>query len=460
MILSKQKQNKSNKSFPDKWQPYPFQLKLWNYLASGGKNACVIWHRRAGKDLLGLHWITLCCLREPGLYWYVFPTETQGKLALWDGVTNDGKGYLSYIPKKYISEMRRADLTIKFTNGSVLKFVGASRPDMLRGAGIKGAVISEYAVMKEETVASVIMPMLARVGGWILYLYTPSSDARQTHGRELYDRLCKQENAFTQIQTIEDTFDEHGKPLVREKDLIVSGMSIEQIRREFYCDFDAWKLRSKDEGTFISALRAAESEGRITHLPYDASLVVNTYWDVGVIDYTVIWFVQEKADYINIIDCVIERGKDFQYLLNLLKSKSYKYGKNVLPHDMGRRQLPTLDTRLSCANSIAAKLGFSAFKLGRRYMREEMVAKAREIIARCRFDQSKCSSGLNALREFDANKRGVHSNSNMITDVADAFCYLAMDAKTTKEQDSLMQVLDKRRARVLDDYNPFEHQIR
>jgi hypothetical protein len=107
--------------------------------------------------------------------------------------------------------------------------------------------------------------------------------------------------------------------------------------------------------------------------------------------------------------------------LNILKSKSYKYGKNVLPHDMGRRQLPTLDTRLSCANGIAAKLGFSTFKLGRRYLREEMVAKAREIIEKCRLDQSKCASAIKLLSEFDANKRGVHSNSNMITDVQIAF---------------------------------------
>jgi hypothetical protein len=35
-----------------------------------------------------------------------------------------------------------------------------------------------------------------------------------------------------------------------------------------------------------------------------------------------------------------------------------------------------------------------------------------------------------------------------------------MDAKTTTEQDSLMQIFDKKRARIIDDYNPFEYQIR
>lgn len=452
--------------FPIKWKPYPFQVKLWNYLVNGGRQAVAVWHRRAGKDLMALHWITLCALKEPGLYWYVFPTFEQAKLAVWDAVTLDGQSYLSFIPKQMVAKFDNANLIIRFTNGSIIKFVGSHNPSNLRGAGIKGAIISEYAeIKKPEAIASVLVPMLIRSNGWALYLYTPSGDAGKRHGWDLYNNLKESESAFTQRLTIDDTTDHNGKPLVEPKELKASGLSTEQIQREFYCNFQACRLK-REETTFGLQLQLAQNEYRITNIGYDASHRVNTYWDVGVVDYTVIWFVQEKEEYIDIIDCHISRGKDFHYLLTDLKNKGYKYGKHVLPHDMGRRQPPRLDTRLQQANQIAIELSFAPFSLGRMYHREEMISKARQLIAKCRFDAIKCASGIKALADFDASKRKTNSNSTMMTDVADSFCYLAMDAKTKKDRDELDMNFDRRVHRVIDehngkniaiDYNPFKY---
>lgn len=211
------------------------------------------------------------------------------------------------------------------------------------------------------------------------------------------------------------------------------------------------QIAYRDDTTFFHEIEVAKNEGRITHVPYDSSLVVNTYWDVGVVDYTVIWFVQEKDEYLDIIDCDISRGKDFKFLLNVLRIKGYKYGKNVLPHDMGRRQPPRLDTRLAQANEIAIELLFEPFALGRMYMRDQMISKAREQLARCRFDAVKCQKGLNCLIEFNATKRKSNSNSNIMTDVADSFCYLAMDAKTKKARELIN--FDTRMGKIIDEYN-------
>ena len=443
----------SKTKFPDKWKPYPFQVKLWNYLRSGGKNAVAVWHRRSGKDLVGLHWITLCALSSTGLYWYVFPTAEQAKLAIWDAITLDGRSYLSFIPSDKVKKFDNNNLTITFKNNSIIKFVSCHRPDNLRGAGIKGAVISEYAeITKPDSIASVLMPMIIRSNGWMLYLYTPSSDSKMSHGYDLFEKLSAEKDAFAEILTIEQTQDHDGKALVRPHELKASGLSNEQIRREFYCDFRAGRLK-REETTFGAQLQIAQQEGRITSVPYDSSLSVNTYWDVGVIDYTVIWFVQEKEEYLDVIDCYISRGKDFNHLLNSLRVRGYKYGKNVLPHDMGRRQPPRLDTRLQQANEIAISLQFEPFSLGRMYHRDEMISKAREQLGKCRFDGVKCQQALNCLSDFSAAKRTTHSNSNMITDVADAFCYMAMDAKTKKDKKSLVTNFDNRACRVIDEYN-------
>ena len=439
--------------FPCNWKPYPFQAKLWNYLAGGGKQAVAVWHRRSGKDIVGLHWITSCALKKPGLYWYVFPTFEQARLAIWDAVTLDGRSYLSFIPGEMIAKLDNANLTIRFKNNSIIKFVGCHTPDNLRGAGIKGVVVSEYAeINKPDAIASVLVPMLIRSKGWVLYLYTPSGDTGKTHGYDLYEKLAKNKNAFAQVLNIKETSDHEGNLLVSPEELETTGLSAEQISREFYCDFEAGRLK-RQETTFGLVLQLAQSDGRIASLPYDPSYTVNTYWDVGVVDYTVIWFVQEKCEYLDIIDCYISRGKDFYFLLTELKNKGYKYGKNVLPHDMGRRQPPRLDTRLKQANDIANSLEFQSFSLGRMYHREEMIARAREVIAKCRFDADKCMQGLNCLADFDAGKRKTNSNSTMMTDAADSFMYLAMDAKTKKDQELLQPNLDRRLLSVIDEYN-------
>lgn len=225
---------------------------------------------------------------------------------------------------------------------------------------------------------------------------------------------------FCQVRTIEDTTDNEGKPLVDKSKLDSVDMTNEEIRREFYCDFEAYRYKRADQGgTFVEQLRLAEEEGRIGYVPHDSAYQVHTYWDIGIVDYTVIWFVQEKKDSIDIIDFYMNRGKDLEFYLNHLRTRPYQYGRNVLPHDMSRRQMPTLDTRLQQANEIAQQVGFSPFTIGRKYLREEMISKARMLLGKCRIDVQKCQRGINGLYEFDASKRGVHSNSSRATDIVD-----------------------------------------
>ena len=455
----KKKEQKRYIEFPVNWKPYPFQKDVWSYLIKGGKTALCIWHRRSGKDIVALNWVILCCLKDPGVYWYVLPTQNQAKMTIWDGVTLEGRSYLSFVPKAAIKSITKADLTITFVNGSILKFVGASRPDNLRGSGIKGAVVSEYAVMNEDMISSVVMPMIVRSKGWIVYLYTPSPDSKQTHGFDLYERLKSEKNIFTQILTIEDTADSNGGRLVSNDDLMSMGIGEAQKAREFYCAFDAWKFTRKKEGGFTHALALAENEGRIYNFNYRADKLVNTYWDVGIVDYTVIWFIQELQDHISVIDVIIDKGRDFKYYLGEMKNCPYKYGKNVLPHDMARRGQPTLDTRLQTANDIAASLGFKPFSLGRRYLREEMFAKGREIINICHFNKNKCQNALELLMKFEPSKR-INNNvaSTIETDVADSFCYMAMDAKTIKQKEREHYFTkDKKHFEVIDDYNPISN---
>ncbi len=442
--------------FPVDWSPYPFQIPLWRYLYNGGRKAIAIWHRRAGKDIMGINWITACALREVGIYWYIYPTYNQAKMSVWDGMTLDGRAYMSFIPDSVIKHNQQYKQRIVFKNGSVIQFVGSDHYARIRGSGIKGAVVSEYSYHDPRAMSSVIEPMVARNNAWLLYLYTPADDPKLTHGEELYLKYKDNPEVFCEIKTIEDTTDNEGKPLVDKNCLKNLDMTKEEIRREFYCDFEAYRYRRAEQGgTFAEQLRLAETDGRIGCFPYDAAYKVNTYWDIGIVDYTVIWFVQEKQDSIDIIDFYMNRGQDLEFYLNHLRTRPYNYGRNVLPHDMARRQMPTLDTRLEQASRIADKLGFEPFELGRKYLREEMISKARKLLETCRIDASKCQRGINGLYEFDAGQRKVHSSSSLATDIAESFCYLAMDAKTGTQRDEFSNN-NLRYRKVINDYNALE----
>ena len=41
-----------------------------------------------------------------------------------------------------------------------------------------------------------------------------------------------------------------------------------------------------------AAVRKAEKEGRVTNVPYDHHVQVNTYWDLGIDDSMTVWFGQ------------------------------------------------------------------------------------------------------------------------------------------------------------------------
>ncbi|MCP4651976.1 MAG: hypothetical protein GY858_01135 [Candidatus Omnitrophica bacterium] len=450
--------------FPTSWKPYPFQVPLWNYLLGGGKRAVAVWHRRAGKDVLGINWITAAALREVGIYWYVYPTYTQARISVWDGLTLDGRTYLSFIPEGLIKEKSKGSSSITLTNGSIIQFVGSDRhEDNLRGGGARGAVLSEYSIQNPKAMTSIIEPMLIRAKGWALYLYTPSSKVEETHGKELYDKAKRTKHMFCDFRTINDTTDHNGEPLVLEESLKKeSSMDEEQIQREFYCNFKAYKhalVRERAGNFFAHELSVARIAGRVGFFPHDAAYPVDTYWDIGVVDFTTIWFVQEKPNEIVIIDFYYNRGKTIDFYLNVLRSRgNYHFAKNVLPHDMNRRDIISADTRWTKANEIADKLCFPPFILGSKYTVVERLEEARKFLAKCRIDEKRCFRGLEGLADYSpAKRKRPGSHSSLETDIVDSFSYMAMQVKTREERRQEYKVFDTfpSNLKTIDDSNPF-----
>lgn len=111
------------------------------------------------------------------------------------------------------------------------------------------------------------------------------------------------------------------------------------------------------EGAYYAReIAAAESEGRIGSYPYDPSLPVKTAWDIGVHDYTAIWFCQENGHQVRVIDYYEASGVGAEQIIEdalpelmpdqrkrtegliRLGRAPYKYAAHYLPHDAAVRE--------------------------------------------------------------------------------------------------------------------------
>jgi phage terminase large subunit len=74
---------------------------------------------------------------------------------------------------------------------------------------------------------------------------------------------------------------------------------------------------------YRNELLAADNEGRICRVPYDASKPVDTFWDLGYFDKVAIWLAQSIGFEFRFIDFLQGSQQSFQYYLRELESRPY-----------------------------------------------------------------------------------------------------------------------------------------
>ena len=133
---------------PNAWNPRPYQRRLWDYFAKGGRRAVAVWHRRCGKDSLALNLEASKALTERvGVYWHMLPLNTQARKVIWDGVDRYGRRMIDQaFPKELRQSTNDQEMKIVFKNGSVWQCVGSDNYDALVGSNPVGVVFSEYSV--------------------------------------------------------------------------------------------------------------------------------------------------------------------------------------------------------------------------------------------------------------------------------------------------------------------------
>ena len=360
-----------------------------------------VWHRRAGKDSLGIHWTSVAAVKRVGIYWHMLPTLRQGRLVIWDGITRDGRRVLDAWPgadragkpDSFVAKRRNDEMKLELVNGSIWQVVGSDNYDSLMGANPIGVVFSEYS-LGDPAAWDFIRPILVENGGWALFLYTPRGP---NHGQALYDMATINEDWFAEKLTVEDTKVMSLEAVEEERR---AGMVDELIRQEFYCSFDAPLVGSY----YGPQMSEAQDEGRICGVPHDPAVEVETWWDLGFTDATAIWFVQRVGRELHMIDYYEASGESLSHYAGVIKEwgrpksgggRGYVYADHHVPHDAKAHELGTGQTRLEVMQSLGLQPNVVI-----RHRVDDGIEACRNLIPKCWFDAERCKRGIHALRSY------------------------------------------------------------
>lgn len=138
--------------------------------------------RRFGKTVFAVNELLKKAIMKKGHYWYIAPFYGQAKEIAW-------LLFKKYAVNDLVVKWNESELTIYLINGSIIKLKGADKPDGLRGVGLNGVILDEFADFRKNVWDLVIRPTLSDHLGWALFLGTPKGKLNQ-----LYEMYIKDKN--------------------------------------------------------------------------------------------------------------------------------------------------------------------------------------------------------------------------------------------------------------------------
>ncbi len=119
------------------------------------------------KSIFGTKHHSGALTSKNSIYWHILPTYKQAKLSAWK--------MLSTIAQEtgYLSHKNETELSVRFSNGSEIHLKGSDNPDSLRGGGLDGCSLDEWALQNPLIWTEIIRPALADKQGWSVKTFTP-----------------------------------------------------------------------------------------------------------------------------------------------------------------------------------------------------------------------------------------------------------------------------------------------
>ena len=378
-------------TIPFNFQPRSYQFPLLQAMDSGTKRAFCLWHRRAGKDKVLWNMLIKKAAQEVGLYYYFFPTYTQAKKVIWDGIDNDGFSFIGHAPKGITKAKNSQELKIELKNGSIVQLIGTDKYDTVRGTNPRGCVFSEYA-FHNPLAWEVVRPILAVNGGWAVFNTTPNG---KNHAYKMWMMADDDPDWFTQRLTVDDTNIVSREVLNKE----IKEMSREMFLQEYHCSFDVGMIGSV-YGEQMELMGRTDRLGQFAFLP---EVDTHLFMDLGESDKTAITFVQKDGNYLNIPYYYENNRKKPDFYFGVIDDYLDKHfgrlGKIWLPHDSKSKSFGQEKTAFDWFTERygAHKIGFIPVnKKGK----HEGIDMARAVFPKIRIDKVGASQLVECLENY------------------------------------------------------------
>lgn len=191
-------------------------------------------------------------------------------------------------------------------------------------------------------------------------------------------------------------------------------------------------VQQLEGAVYAKELRKLYAEGRVCRVPYDRSVPVDAFWDLGRRHNTSIWLGQRVAMQYRVLEGFQDKGEDIPYYLKELQRREYTYGTMFLPHDAKAKKLGmkiTIQEQIAAVFKvrIVPKLGLA-----------DGISSAKMFMNACYMDENLTTDGRFALSRYryKVAPDGQYSKSpredDDEADYAAAFRYMSIAASGTR----------------------------
>lgn len=344
-------------------------------------------------------------IKPPGgrHYGHIMPLRSQAKAVAWDK--------LKYYMQPVGGTANEAELLYRMPNGNKVQLFGADNPDAFRGMAFSGLSFDEYSQQPRNIFSESLSKALAEHLGYAIFEGT-------IKGKDhLYDtHVAAKANPDQWFQLWQDldvslatedgiTVQMLRQALADDMRFVEQGlMTEEELQQEWYLSLEA----AIKGAYYAKELAKVRKAGQIRAVPYDPEWPVSTAWDLGYDDDSAIWFYQNIANEIHVIDYHCESGGTIEVfeggahrpgtLTQQILNRPYAYGTHWLPHDARAKTLAA--NGKSVVEQLGKYLGMQKLAIVPTLSVQDGIQAVRSVLGRCWFDEIKCEPGLNALLHY------------------------------------------------------------